>query len=107
MSPRRSAEFYEYVMLVNINDTPELAQELGRLIKGQLCHVNLIPYNETYLGFSNAGKSRIDTFRDILVSYEIPVTVRVSLGQDISAACGQLAVKSIAKAAPTLIQKKQ
>ncbi|MBP9718345.1 23S rRNA (adenine(2503)-C(2))-methyltransferase RlmN [Candidatus Gracilibacteria bacterium] len=84
---------YEYVMLKNINDSPEIAQQLAQLIKGQLCHVNLIPYNETYLGFSNAGKSRIDTFRQIVESYDVPVTVRVSLGQDISAACGQLAAK--------------
>lgn len=84
---------YEYVMLKEINDTPELAQKLAELIKGQKCHVNLIPYNETYLGFTNAGKSRIDRFRDIVASYDIPVTVRVSLGQDISAACGQLAVQ--------------
>lgn len=84
---------YEYVMLRNINDTPELAAQLGHLIQGQLCHVNLIPYNETYLGFSNAGKSHIDHFADIVRSFDVPVTVRVSLGQDISAACGQLAVK--------------
>lgn len=84
---------YEYVMLKNINDSPECARELGKLIVGQRCHVNLIPYNQTYLGFSNAGKSRIDHFREIVESYKIPVTVRVSLGQDINAACGQLAVK--------------
>ncbi|MBI2638474.1 23S rRNA (adenine(2503)-C(2))-methyltransferase RlmN [Candidatus Peregrinibacteria bacterium] len=83
---------YEYVMLKNINDSENLARELAKLIKGQQCHVNLIPYNETYLGFSNAGKSRIDGFREILESFDIPVTVRVSLGQDISAACGQLAI---------------
>lgn len=83
---------YEYVMLKNVNDSEYLARQLGRLIKGQRCHVNLIPYNETYLGFSNAGKSRIDRFREILESFDVPVTVRVSLGQDISAACGQLAV---------------
>lgn len=84
---------YEYVMLKNINDSPEIARQLGELIRGQKCHVNLIPYNQTYLGFSNAGKSRIDRFREIVESFGIPVTVRVSLGQDINAACGQLAVK--------------
>ncbi len=81
---------YEYVMLKNINDSEDLAREFAKLIKGQQCHVNLIPYNETYLGFSNAGKSRINRFREILESFDIPVTVRVSLGQDIAAACGQL-----------------
>lgn len=84
---------YEYVMLKDVNDSDENARELGELIRGQKCHVNLIPYNQTYLGFTNAGKSRIDHFREIVESYEIPVTVRVSLGQDINAACGQLAVK--------------
>ena len=84
---------YEYVMLKETNDSAELARRLGKLIRGQRCHVNLIPYNETYLGFKNAGKSRIDQFREIIESFDIPVTVRVSLGQDISAACGQLAVK--------------
>lgn len=84
---------YEYVMLKDINDSEATARELAQLIKGQRCHVNLIPYNQTYLGFTNAGKSRIDKFKEILESHDIPTTVRVSLGQDIDAACGQLAVK--------------
>jgi len=83
---------YEYVMLRKVNDSPDLARKLGKLLQGQLCHVNLIPYNQTYLGFQNSGKSRIDRFAEILKSMKIPVTVRVSLGQDIDAACGQLAV---------------
>lgn len=83
---------YEYVMLKDINDSPALAKELASLLRGQLCHVNLIPYNETYLGFTNAGRAKIDEFKEILESFKIPVTVRVSLGQDIAAACGQLAI---------------
>lgn len=86
---------YEYVMLHGVNDSPECATKLAKLLRGKRCHVNLIPYNETYLGFKNAGKSHIDRFRDIVASFKIPVTVRVSLGQDISAACGQLAVASV------------
>lgn len=85
---------YEYVMLKDVNDSPELAKKLACLVKGQKCHVNLIPYNQTQLGFKNSGKSRVDAFRDVLASFNIPVTVRVSLGQDISAACGQLVVKN-------------
>ena len=85
---------YEYVMLSNINDSVPLAKELAKLLKGQMCHVNLIPYNETYLGFKNAGQTRINAFAEILKSFNIPVTVRVSLGQEINAACGQLAKKS-------------
>lgn len=85
---------YEYVMLRDINDHAAHARALAKLIRGQRAHVNLIPYNETYLGFHNAGKSHIDRFREILISLGIPATVRVSLGQDISAACGQLAVRN-------------
>lgn len=83
---------YEYVMLRGINDSTDIARQLGNLLRGRMCHVNLIPYNQTYLGFQNAGKSRIDRFAEILESMKIPVTVRVSLGQDIAAACGQLVV---------------
>lgn len=82
---------YEYVMLNNINDSIDLAKELARLIKGQMCHVNLIPYNETYLGFKNSGKARILKFSEMLKSSNIPTTIRVSLGKNINAACGQLA----------------
>lgn len=82
---------YEYVMLKDVNDSEKSAKELAALIEGQLCHVNLIPYNETRLGFQNAGQAKIDRFKKILESQKIPVTVRVSLGQDIGAACGQLA----------------
>lgn len=85
---------YEYVMLNNVNDSVDLAKELAQLIKGQMCHINLIPYNETYLGFKNAGITRINNFLKTLETFNIPVTVRVSLGQKISAACGQLALKS-------------
>lgn len=91
----------EYVMLRGINDSAELARQLGTLLRGQMCHVNLIPYNQTYLGFQNAGKSRIDRFAEILESMKIPVTVRVSLGQDIDAACGQLVVGNNLRFSPT------
>lgn len=90
---------YEYVMLKGVNDSQECAKKLAVLIKGQLCHVNLIPYNETslgisekLLGFENSGRARIDAFKKNLESFSIPVTVRVSLGQNISAACGQLII---------------
>lgn len=83
---------YEYVMLKGINDSDSCARQLAVLLKGTLCHINLIPYNETYLGFQNAGKTRIDGFRKILESQKLPVTVRVSLGQKEKAACGQLVI---------------
>ena len=86
---------YEYVMLKGINDGEKEANELGTLIKGQLCHVNLIPYNATGIqGIEGSIPSQIKKFRDIVKGYGIAVTIRVTLGQDIEAACGQLANKA-------------
>ncbi|MBU1018718.1 MAG: 23S rRNA (adenine(2503)-C(2))-methyltransferase RlmN [Patescibacteria group bacterium] len=82
---------YEYVMLAGVNDKPVLAHELGKLLKGQLCHVNLIPYNATDTIYRCSRKKAIEDFKEILETYRVPVTVRVSLGQGIDAACGQLA----------------
>lgn len=86
---------YEYVMLKGINDGEKEAYELADLIKGQLCHVNLIPYNATDIkGIEGSQKSNIRRFCDILLEKRIAATIRVTLGQDIAAACGQLANKN-------------
>lgn len=86
---------YEYVMLRGVNDSDSNAHELAKLLYGQLCHVNLIPYNETNVkGIRGSTKNRTEEFKKILELHKIPVTVRVSLGKDIEAACGQLAGKS-------------
>lgn len=91
---------YEYVMLKDINDHEQEAIELAELVKGQLCHVNLIPYNATYIeGISGSDRSNIIRFRDIVKAAGIPITVRVTIGQDIDAACGQLANKAEKSAA--------
>lgn len=85
---------YEYVMLRNINDSDKCAHELANLVRDQLCHINLIPYNETNKKrIKGSTKNRIEAFKNILEINHIPVTVRVSLGKDIDAACGQLAGK--------------
>jgi len=89
---------YEYVMLKGINDSDSLAHELGGLLRGQLCHVNLIPFNETHSqGIKASLKGRIDSFAHILEINNIPVTIRVSMGKEINAACGQLAGKNKSK----------
>ncbi len=87
--------FYEYVMLKNINDKPEHAYELAALLKGQLAHVNLIPYNPggAWTDLECSSRNRIVAFQKIVQAQDIPCTVRYTLGQDIDAACGQLAVK--------------
>lgn len=82
---------FEYALIKNLNDSIEDARELAKLIKGMLCHVNLIPMNpikESEL--QPSSKKNIKQFYDILVSKGINTTIRRELGQDINAACGQL-----------------
>jgi len=86
---------YEYVMLRDINDHEKEAYELANLIKNQLCHVNLIPYNVTGSeGMARSERDNILNFRNILKSEGINATIRITLGQEIDAACGQLANKT-------------
>jgi 23S rRNA (adenine2503-C2)-methyltransferase len=83
--------FFEYVMLDGVNDRPEDAEALVRLMRGPLYHVNIIPYNTTpdaKLGAT--GDQRIRAFSAILEAKGIACTVRVPMGRDIAAACGQL-----------------
>ena len=77
----------------NVNDSTKNAHELGRLIKNTLCHVNLIQYNDNGLGFEKSSDKQSKFFAKILETYKIPVSLRVSRGQDIFGACGQLAGK--------------
>jgi 23S rRNA (adenine2503-C2)-methyltransferase len=85
---------YEYIMLRDINDDKTHAYELANLIRGQLCHVNIINYNKTPGSkFKPSTNKRIEDFVNILETNQIPVTLRVSLGDDINGACGQLAGK--------------
>ncbi len=88
---------FEYAMIENINDTPKCAHELASLLKGMLCHVNLIPLNEFENNqfFKKSSKNRIYAFKDILQKESINATIRRTLGKDIEAACGQLKRKHI------------
>ncbi len=82
---------YEYALIEGVNDAPEQAEELARLLRGQLCHVNLIPLNPVKdTGFERSTRDRIRRFQDGLTYYNIPNTVRSEKGADIQAACGQL-----------------
>ena len=83
---------FEYVLLQGKNDTPEQAAALGELLRGMLCHVNLIPWNPvpgTPLGRSE--RARVLRFQQVLQDQGISCTVRVERGVAIAAACGQLA----------------
>jgi len=82
---------FEWALIDQVNDTQEQAKLLANLIKGMLCHVNLIPLNPTS-GFPGhqSKHSRIKKFREILTSHGIPNTLRLRRGIDINAGCGQL-----------------
>jgi len=82
---------FEWVLIAGTNDTLEQARALARLVKGMLCHVNLIPLNPTgsYAGAAST-RERIAAFRAVLEAAGIPNTLRLRRGIDIQAGCGQL-----------------
>ncbi len=85
---------FEYALIKDINDNPEEADKLGKLLKGMLCHVNLIPVNQVEgKEFRKAPKESINRFKNKLAEYGVEATVRRELGSDIEAACGQLRQK--------------
>ena len=82
---------FAYIMLNNINDSNKYAEELAKLLKGNLFKVNIINFNKTAnQKYLPAKKETIKSFMEILEKNKIPVTLRMPRGQDISAACGQL-----------------
>lgn len=82
---------FEYAMIKDVNDSDECAYELAELLKGMLCHVNLIPANEIVESrHKRSTAQRLERFIQILNSRGINATVRRSLGSDIDASCGQL-----------------
>jgi 23S rRNA (adenine2503-C2)-methyltransferase len=89
---RRRTVFIEYVMLAGVNDHYEQALELARLLSPrEAFKVNLIPYNPTDSQFEASGREAIAAFRGALETRGVRVTVRLTRGREIAAACGQLA----------------
>ncbi len=85
---------FEYSLISDVNDSVENAKELAALLKGMLCHVNLIPVNKVKeRGFEKGTKAQIEKFQNTLTLLGINATVRRELGSDISASCGQLRKK--------------
>lgn len=85
---------YEYILLAGINDHPDHALELAHLLKGRQCTVNLIPYNPVVgLRLNRPEKKAIKDFRTVLFGSKIVNTCRYTKGDDIAAACGQLAMQ--------------
>ena len=84
-------------MIAGITDRIEYADKLGELLEGRNAHVNFIPYNPgENIGEDDMKPSSphiVELFQKRLKKYNIPTTVRVTMGDDIAAACGQLANK--------------
>ncbi len=91
LEPRRRITF-EYVLIKDVTDSDQDAQRLVRLLEGMKSKVNLIPYNPNPgLPYERPSAERLSRFRQILVDNNVAVFVRRPRGDDISAACGQLA----------------
>ena len=87
---------FEYALAKDNNDNIEDAKELVKLLKGMICHVNLIPINKIENGkFDKSSNENIIKFRDYLNDHGIVATIRRELGSDIDAACGQLRRKNL------------
>ncbi len=82
---------FEYALAKDNNDNLDDAKDLVKLLKGMLCHVNLIPINKIENGkFDTSTNENVMRFRDYLNDHGIVATIRRELGDDIDAACGQL-----------------
>jgi len=91
---------FEYALIKDVNDSTKDAHKLGTLLKGMLCHVNLIPVNSVEgKEFVKASKERINAFKSALEGFGVETTVRRELGSEIEAACGQLRQKYIKEGA--------
>lgn len=88
---------FEYSLIKDVNDSYEMSVKLSKLLKGLLCHVNLIPINYVgEIGYKKADNGKIMAFKNTLEENGITCTVRRELGSDIDAACGQLRRKYLA-----------
>jgi 23S rRNA (adenine2503-C2)-methyltransferase len=92
--PLRPREYFtfEYVLLGGVNDTPEDARRVVRLLSHIRAKVNLIPWNPGNLPYRPPAQESIEEFQRILIDKGVPAFIRYSRGQDVFAACGQLAL---------------
>ena len=97
-SAKRAFVTFEYVMLDGVNDSPARARQLVRVLHGTRCKVNLIPFNPfPGVEYKTSPRETIINFRNILSRSGVRVTIRKTRGDDILAACGQLAGEVQAK----------
>jgi 23S rRNA (adenine2503-C2)-methyltransferase len=87
---------FEYALMRGVNDGEQTADDLANLLRGRLCHVNIIPLNPVeLLPYERPDPAGIERFAAILRTAGIPTSVRYSRGLDIDAACGQLRAKEL------------
>jgi 23S rRNA (adenine2503-C2)-methyltransferase len=91
---KRRRVFIEYLMLGGVNDTVAQARQLAELLDRRVYKVNLIPYNPTGETYQGSSRAAIAAFKAVLEEHGFAATVRLTRGQDIDAACGQLAAKA-------------
>jgi 23S rRNA (adenine2503-C2)-methyltransferase len=89
---------YEYVLISGINDSISDAEDLYKLLKDKLAHINLLIYNpHEFSSYKRPEKNVVLAFRDFLEEKGMEVSIRRSMGDDISGACGQLSAKEVNK----------
>jgi 23S rRNA (adenine2503-C2)-methyltransferase len=87
---------FEYVMIDGFNDSPEDARRVAKLLGGLRAKVNLIPYNPgPEMPYHPPPLERVLAFQKVLTERELPAFIRVSRGQDVRAACGQLSLAGL------------
>lgn len=97
----------EYVMLDHVNDEVDHAHQLAKVLKNTPCKINLIPWNPfPEAPYAKSSNSRIDRFQKALMEYGFTVTIRKTRGDDIDAACGQLAGDVIDRTKRTLEKRR-
>ncbi len=85
---------YEYILIEGVNDELTHASELAYILRDHQYFVNLIPYNEVAsIDYKRPNSMRVNRFKEELKKLNVPVAVRVTMGEDIGGACGQLAGK--------------
>jgi len=95
---------FEYVMLGGVNDAPEDARRVVKLLAPhKRVKVNLIPWNPGELPFKETSAERLEEFQRILTNRGVPAFVRYSRGRDVMAACGQLALKEVGSSQFTVL----
>jgi 23S rRNA (adenine2503-C2)-methyltransferase len=94
---------FEYVLLGGFNDSQQDARRVARLLASLRAKVNLIPWNPGDLPYQKPDQRRVAEFRQVLTDKNVPAFVRDSRGQDVMAACGQLALAEAASRGPAQV----